>query len=112
MARRGPSTAPTASPALSSPKARPTTVRAALEDRAFVAWFGEANSHGVELDLAGTILPHWNLLIAYAYTEAKIVSDVAALRPFERAVGDPRLLGEYGAAEVLPDPRKRWGRWR
>lgn len=37
---------------------------------------GEANSHGVELDLAGTILPHWNLLIAYAYTEAKIVNDL------------------------------------
>jgi iron complex outermembrane receptor protein len=37
---------------------------------------GEANSHGVELDLNGTILPHWNLLIAYAYTEAKIVNDL------------------------------------
>jgi iron complex outermembrane receptor protein len=37
---------------------------------------GEANSHGVELDLAGTILPHWNVLVAYAYTEAKIVSDL------------------------------------
>ena len=37
---------------------------------------GEANSHGVELDLAGTILPHWNLLVAYAYTEAKIVNDL------------------------------------
>jgi iron complex outermembrane recepter protein len=37
---------------------------------------GEANSHGVEVDLAGTILPRWNLLIAYAYTEAKIVNDL------------------------------------
>jgi iron complex outermembrane receptor protein len=37
---------------------------------------GEANSHGVELDLNGAILPHWNLLVAYAYTEAKIVNDL------------------------------------
>jgi iron complex outermembrane receptor protein len=31
---------------------------------------------GVNLDLAGTILPHWNLLVAYAYTEARIVNDL------------------------------------
>jgi iron complex outermembrane receptor protein len=37
---------------------------------------GEANSHGVELDLSGTILPHWNVLFAYAYTEAKVVTDL------------------------------------
>jgi len=37
---------------------------------------GEANSRGVELDLAGAILPRWNLLIAYAYTDAKIVNDL------------------------------------
>jgi iron complex outermembrane recepter protein len=36
---------------------------------------GKANSHGVELDLAGAILPHWNLLVAYAYTDATIVND-------------------------------------
>jgi iron complex outermembrane recepter protein len=37
---------------------------------------GAASSHGVELDLSGTILPHWNVLIAYAHTEAKIVNDL------------------------------------
>jgi iron complex outermembrane recepter protein len=37
---------------------------------------GAANSHGVELDMAGTILPHWNVIVAYAYTEAKIVTDL------------------------------------
>jgi iron complex outermembrane receptor protein len=37
---------------------------------------GVANSHGVELDLSGAILPHWNLLVAYAFTDAKIVTDL------------------------------------
>jgi iron complex outermembrane recepter protein len=37
---------------------------------------GEANSHGVELDMAGTILPHWNVIVAYAYTESRIVNDL------------------------------------
>ena len=36
---------------------------------------GKANSRGVELDLAGAILPHWNLLVACAFTDATIVND-------------------------------------
>jgi iron complex outermembrane receptor protein len=36
---------------------------------------GKANSHGLEFDLAGSFLPHWNLLVAYAYTDATIVND-------------------------------------
>jgi iron complex outermembrane receptor protein len=36
---------------------------------------GKANSHGIEFDVSGAILPHWNLLIAYAYTDATIVND-------------------------------------
>jgi len=36
---------------------------------------GEANSHGVELDVAGELSPGWNFLANYAYTEATITKD-------------------------------------
>ena len=36
---------------------------------------GEINSHGVELDGAGEILPGWNVIANYAYTKTKILND-------------------------------------
>jgi iron complex outermembrane receptor protein len=33
---------------------------------------GEANSHGVEVDLAGEVLPGWRIIANYAYTEATV----------------------------------------
>ena len=33
---------------------------------------GEERSRGVELDIAGQILPNWNLVVNYAYTDARI----------------------------------------
>jgi iron complex outermembrane receptor protein len=36
---------------------------------------GKQRSRGVELDATIRLLPGWNLLLAYAYTDAKIVSD-------------------------------------
>ncbi|MFN8009371.1 MAG: TonB-dependent receptor [Terriglobia bacterium] len=36
---------------------------------------GEANSHGVEVDIAGEIRPRWNLLANYAYTDTKVLND-------------------------------------
>ncbi|BDA71326.1 ferrichrome iron receptor [Calothrix sp. PCC 7716] len=36
---------------------------------------GEQNSQGVELNLAGEILPGWNIFAGYAYTNAKITED-------------------------------------
>ncbi len=36
---------------------------------------GEQRSQGIEFDLAGEILPGWNLITAYAYTEAVVTKD-------------------------------------
>jgi len=40
---------------------------------------GEQSSEGVELDLIGEILPGWNLVANYAYTDAKITEDNSGL---------------------------------
>ncbi|ABW31702.1 TonB-dependent siderophore receptor [Acaryochloris marina] len=36
---------------------------------------GEQNSQGIELDIVGKILPGWNILASYAYTDAKVTAD-------------------------------------
>jgi iron complex outermembrane receptor protein len=36
---------------------------------------GEQQSRGVEVDLTGQILPGWNVIASYAYTDAKITQD-------------------------------------
>jgi iron complex outermembrane receptor protein len=36
---------------------------------------GEQNSKGIELQTTGEILPGWNIIAAYAYTDAKITED-------------------------------------
>ncbi|MEM9005768.1 MAG: TonB-dependent siderophore receptor [Cyanobacteria bacterium P01_F01_bin.86] len=36
---------------------------------------GEQRSRGVELDLTGEILPGWNVLASYAYTDAEVTQD-------------------------------------
>lgn len=36
---------------------------------------GEQNSQGIELSVAGEILPGWNITAGYAYTDAKITED-------------------------------------
>ncbi|PSB44404.1 TonB-dependent siderophore receptor [Cyanosarcina cf. burmensis CCALA 770] len=36
---------------------------------------GEQNSQGIELNLAGEILPGWNIFAGYAYTDARITED-------------------------------------
>ncbi|MEG4344219.1 TonB-dependent siderophore receptor [Microcoleus sp. A003_D6] len=38
---------------------------------------GEQRSRGVELDLSGEILPGWNIIGAYAYTDAEVTKDNA-----------------------------------
>ena len=44
---------------------------------------GEQNSRGIEFDIAGEILPGWNLIASYAYTDAKVTADT-----------DPTLVGD------------------
>ncbi|MGD1904978.1 MAG: TonB-dependent siderophore receptor [Leptolyngbyaceae cyanobacterium] len=36
---------------------------------------GEQRSQGVELDIVGEILPGWNVLASYAYTDARVTAD-------------------------------------
>jgi len=37
---------------------------------------GEVRNRGVEIDLAGAVLPRWNLAFNYAYLDSEIVRDV------------------------------------
>lgn len=41
----------------------------------FSAAIGEQRSRGIELDIAGEILPGWNIIANYAYTDAEITED-------------------------------------
>ena len=36
---------------------------------------GEQKSQGVELDISGEILPGWNIITGYAYTDARVTED-------------------------------------
>ncbi|WP_239730041.1 TonB-dependent receptor [Nodularia sphaerocarpa] len=36
---------------------------------------GEQRSRGIELDLTGQVLPGWNLIASYAYTDARVTKD-------------------------------------
>lgn len=38
---------------------------------------GEARSQGIELDVTGEILPGWNAILSYAYTDAEVTEDNA-----------------------------------
>jgi iron complex outermembrane recepter protein len=44
-------------------------------DQNFSIQVGEQRSQGIELDLVGEILPGWNLIASYAYTDAEVVRD-------------------------------------
>jgi len=69
---------------------------------------GEANSRGVELDLNGSILPHWNLLLAYAYTDAKVVTDLYYATGGHRLPNVPKNGGRvWTTYSLLGGERKR-----
>jgi iron complex outermembrane receptor protein len=42
---------------------------------AFLVQSGKQRSRGIELDITGEILPGWNIIAGYAYTDARIVED-------------------------------------
>ncbi|NJK51378.1 TonB-dependent siderophore receptor [Candidatus Gracilibacteria bacterium] len=44
-------------------------------DPNFSVQTGEQNSQGIELDISGEILPGWNIIAGYAYTDAKVTED-------------------------------------
>jgi iron complex outermembrane recepter protein len=49
---------------------------------------GEQNSQGIELSVTGEILPGWNLIAGYAYTDARITEDTT-LTPGNRLPNTP-----------------------
>jgi len=46
-----------------------------LAAQGFSVQTGEQRSQGIELDVAGEILPSWNVILAYAYTDAEVTED-------------------------------------
>jgi iron complex outermembrane receptor protein len=53
-----------------------TNVRTADSDRPrFSVQTGEVRSQGIELDVTGEILPGWNVIASYAYTDAEVTQD-------------------------------------
>ena len=44
-------------------------------DPIFSIQSGKQRSHGVELDVAGEILPDWNITAGYAYNDASVVEE-------------------------------------
>ena len=45
-------------------------------DRNFQIQVGEQRSQGIELDIAGEILPGWKVIGSYAYTDAEVTKDI------------------------------------
>jgi iron complex outermembrane receptor protein len=52
-----------------------TDTRPGVPPDQFSIQVGEQNSRGVELTLQGEILPGWNIIAGYAYTDAKVTQD-------------------------------------
>jgi iron complex outermembrane recepter protein len=50
---------------------------------------GEQRSQGVELDVIGEILPGWNVIASYAYTDAEITEDEGSALEGNRLAGVP-----------------------
>ena len=50
---------------------------------------GEERSRGIELDVAGTILPGWDVLVSYAYTDAIVSADTNVTRVGKGKAGVP-----------------------
>ncbi|MBD2247541.1 TonB-dependent siderophore receptor [Nostoc sp. FACHB-888] len=50
---------------------------------------GEQRSRGVELDIAGEILPGWNIIASYAYTDTEVIKDTNPEIVSDRLPGVP-----------------------
>ena len=67
---------------------------------------GEARNRGVELDVAGEILPGWRVIGSYSYI-ASIITKDGSLRPgaYANFAADPFNGGSQGAALLTPTTR-------
>jgi iron complex outermembrane recepter protein len=54
---------------------RSNVITADPDNPTFSIQTGEQNSRGVELNVSGEILPGWNIIAGYAYTDAQITED-------------------------------------
>lgn len=62
------------------------------EDFDFSVQTGEQKSRGIELDISGEILPGWNVITTYAYTDA-FVSEDNTIPEGDKLAGVPRHSG-------------------
>ncbi|WP_250123544.1 TonB-dependent receptor [Chroococcidiopsis sp. CCMEE 29] len=51
---------------------------------------GEQRSRGIELDVIGEILPGWNIIASYAYTDAEVTEDEGSPLEGNRLAGVPK----------------------
>ncbi|MEC4881434.1 MAG: TonB-dependent siderophore receptor [Scytonema sp. PMC 1070.18] len=75
-------------------------------DTTFNIATGEQRSRGIELDIVGEILPGWNIIAAYAYTDAKVTKD-------NRIPVGSRLPGvPYNSASLWTTYKLQSGNWK
>ncbi|WP_414575927.1 TonB-dependent siderophore receptor [Anabaena sp. CCY 9402-a] len=56
------------------------------DNRGFFIPVGEQRSRGIELDVTGQILPGWNMIASYAYTDARVTKDKLIFIHFSRLI--------------------------
>lgn len=70
---------------------------------------GQVESNGVELQLAGTLAPGWQLSAGYTYVSAKYTRDAVASNIGQRiATDEPRQLFKLYTSYRLPGEYQRW----
>lgn len=67
---------------------------------------GEQRSRGIELDIAGEILPGWKVIASYAYTDAEVTKDTAI------AVGNRLVNVPKNQASLWITYEIQKGRWK
>lgn len=60
-----------------------------LDNEDFSIATGEQRSQGIELDVIGEILPGWNIIASYAYTDAEVTEDEGSPLEGNRLAGVP-----------------------
>ncbi|WP_298911056.1 TonB-dependent receptor [uncultured Nostoc sp.] len=76
------------------------------ESTGFVIPIGEVRSRGIELDIAGEILPGWNVIASYAYTDAKITQSNDGQQ------GNQLASVPYNAASLWTTYELQTGNWK
>lgn len=64
---------------------------------------GEERSRGIELDVAGTILPYWSIMASYAYNVAEITKAPASTRDLNlQRPGTPKHAANLWTKVIIP----------